>query len=159
VSGTNTPVVATRFTRILMNTLESIRVDNGYQTDLGLSVHRGFYVHVIKARQAAFPAVALHPGIEAIQSVHGTGRKAIMQYTVPLVIATELSLDEVAYDQLEACSYDIRRAVMLNREALSQLGQTDSLELGGAEPDLSRDSRFALAAMTIGISLVETYEL
>lgn len=141
-----------------MDVLETILPGNGYQTSLGQSVHRGFYVHVIKAQSTPFPAIAMHPGLEVVQSVHGSGRKAIIQYTVPMVIAVELTLDEMAYDQIEACSFDVRRAVMLNRDTLTQFGQSDSLELGGAEPDLSRDSRFALAAMTIGISLVETYQ-
>lgn len=152
-----TTPVTTQFVQALFSTLQGITVANGFNTDLGTSVHRGFFAHVLKARDTVFPALAVHPGIELISSVHGSGNKAIMEYTVPMVIAVELSLNEVAYDQLEACSNDIRRAVMLNRDALAQLGQNDSFELGGAEPDLSRDSRHALAAMTIGISLVETY--
>jgi hypothetical protein len=114
---------------------------------------------VLNSKDAAFPAIVIHPGVEEVSSVHGTGEKAIVVFTVPMVMAVELSTDASGYEQLQACAYDVRKALMVNREALAQLGQRDSLEVGAVEPDISRDSRFALAAMTVSISFVETYKL
>lgn len=154
---------ATQFAQDLVAALREISTGNGYQTSLGDSVFRGFYAHVLDKGQTVdgnpitFPAIVVHPGVEEITSVHGMFEKAMVRYTVPLVIAAELTIDETAYDVLQACAYDVRRAVMRNVETIAKSNQRDSLEVGAVEPDISRDSRYALAAMTVALTNVEHY--
>tara|TARA_R110002094_G_scaffold54390_13_gene65653 strand:+ start:511 stop:795 length:285 start_codon:yes stop_codon:yes gene_type:complete len=90
-------------------------------------------------------------------TIHSSGKKAFVTISFPLVVAVELSPDAECYDLLRACTADVRRALILARDDLSQLGQHDSFEIGPAEPILSEESKFALVAMAVGISIVETY--
>jgi hypothetical protein len=153
-----TVALSAQFARSLETVLQGIRQDAGYLTDLGLSVHRGFFAHVIKGRDGIFPAVIIHPGPEVVSSVHGSGGKAIVSIQAPLVIAVEASLGPDAYEQVQACTFDVRRALMRARDDIAQLGQRDSFEIDSTEHEISRDSRFVLAAMAVGISIVETYQ-
>lgn len=152
----STPI-STLFVDGLQATLAGITKDNGYRTDIGLSVHRGFYAHVLNARSTAFPAVVIHPGPETLGTIHSSGTKAFVTLSLPLVVAVEVSPDAQCYDLLRACTADVRRALILARDDLSQLGQHDSFQIGPAEPILSEESKFALVAMAVGISIVETY--
>jgi hypothetical protein len=137
--------------------LQGIRTDATYLTDLGLSVHRGFWAHVLDSRQTVYPAVVIHPGSETPQEFDRGGTKGRVRVEVPIVIAVELSLGEESYDTLQAAMADVRRALLRARDQLGQLGQINSVEVGPAVPDLSPDSRFALGAMTAVMNIVETY--
>lgn len=153
--------VATQFVLDLKTALESITIANGYNTDMGNNVRRGFFAHVLRASDSVFPALVIHPGVEEMGSMKygydGATSKAMITYVVPLVVAVEMTVDDSAYDVLQACGYDIRKAIMRNAEVLTRENQPDSLDVGAFEPDVSRDSRFALAAMTVGVSFTETY--
>jgi hypothetical protein len=137
--------------------LQGIRIDAGYLTDLGLSVRRGFYAHILKDSKTVFPAVVIHPGSETPQEFDRGGTKGRVRIEVPIVIAVELSLDEEAYDTLQAAMADVRRALLRARDQLGQLGQGGSLEVTEAIPNLSDNSKFALGAMTAVMNIVETY--
>lgn len=150
--------VATVFVEAVEATLAGISVANGFETDAGENVRRGFFAQVLNANDAVFPALVLHPPTEALESVHGTGKKAILQVTVPIVVGVKAEPGTDSFDELQKCIFDVRRALMRNRDALSQLGQADSLEVSGAEPDVSRDLRLIMAAMTASLSIVETYD-
>lgn len=152
-----TDPVSTQFAKAVETALKGIKKADGYHTNLGLSVHRGFWAHVVRAKDTVFPAVVIHPGVEMPGSVHGSGKKAMIRIDVPLVVAVGITYDATAYDELSACTADIRRALIGSRETLSQLGQGDTFDVGGTEPDLSTDSKYALAALAVGISIVETY--
>lgn len=149
--------ISTLFVDGVQATLAGITKDKGYRTDIGASVHRGFYAHVLNSRSTTFPAVVIHPGPETMGTIHSSGKKAFVTISFPLVVAVELSPDAECYDLLRACTADVRRALILARDDLSQLGQHDSFEIGPAEPILSDESKFALVAMAVGISIVETY--
>jgi len=148
---------STMFAERVQTALQEIRVSNGYLTDLGLSVHRGFWAHVLDSRSTDYPAVVIHPGSESPQDVHASGGKALVRVEMPIVIAVETSMDSSAYDTLLACMADVRKALMMSRNSFASLGQANSVEVGSAVPDLSPDSRFALAALTMTMSIVETY--
>lgn len=148
---------STEFAEGIKAALQGIQISNGYLTDLGLSVHRGFWAHVLDARHTAYPAVVIHPGSESPPNVHAAGKRAVLQVEAPLVIAVELSRGENAYDALQACTADVRKALMRARESFFPLGQANTLGIGEAIPNLSTDSRFALVAITVEMSIVETY--
>ncbi|MAC33677.1 MAG: hypothetical protein CME38_08755 [Haliea sp.] len=137
--------------------LRRIQKANGYHTDLGLSVHRGFWAHVVRSREAAFPAVVIHPGAESIVKVAGSGQAAILMVEVVLMVAVELTLDASAYDELDCCTYDIRRAICTAREEICQVGMEDGLELDEVVTGVSSDSKYALAETAIGVRIVEKY--
>jgi len=148
---------STQFAEQIKSVLQGVTVANGYLTDIGLSVHRGFWAHVLDARSTTYPAAVIHPGSETPESLHGSGGKALVRIEVPIVVAVELTVDEASYDVLQACMADVRKALIGARDSMARLGQANSVEVGPAVPDLSPDSRFALAAMTVAMSIVETY--
>lgn len=148
---------ATQFAESLETVLKRITQANGYHTDLGQSVHRGFWAHVIKARDAVFPAVVIHPGSEQVERTQGGGKSAIVNFNVPLVIAVGITYDAKAYEQLQACAADLRLALYSAREEIAPVAWGDTFKVGDVVPDLSPDSKFALASLAVGISIVETY--
>ena len=88
----------------------------------------------------------------------GSGRKsAIVNFNVPLVIAVGITYDAKAYEQLQACAADLRLALYSAREEIAPVAWGDTFKVGDVVPDLSPDSKFALASLAVGISIVETY--
>ena len=153
-----TTPVTTQFVDALEAALKTITKANGFHTDLGFSVRRGFFGHILSARGAVFPAIVIHPSSETLGRLDGGRKKGIIELQVPLVIAVQASFDAQSYDELQACTTDVRRALIAAADELAQLGRDDTFSVGTAIPDLSQDSKFALAAFSVGISIVETYQ-
>jgi len=137
--------------------LEGISRAGGWQTDLGKSVHRGFYTHVLRDSGTEFPAVVIHPPTEDPTAVRGGGKGARILVSVPIVIAARIGTDEQAYDELSLAVADARRAIFTSREKLTQITNDEALTVGVAEPEISADSRFALSAFIVGVEYTESY--
>ena len=143
--------------RELTEILREILIADGYFTDLGKSVHRGFYAHVLKDRGTQYPAVVVHPPIEDPIRVRGGGKGAQIEITVPVVVAAEVGSDEFAYEQLSDCAADTRKAIFSNRQRLTEITNDEALTVGLAEPEMSVDSRFVLTAFTVSVTFSESY--
>ncbi len=142
----------------LKTVLSGILKAGDYRTDIGLSVHRGFYAHVIGARMTIFPAVIIHPGTEQTVSVRGGGKNSTILVSIPVVAAVEVGFTEDAYDEMPACTADIRRAIYRARDQFTIIAGDDALEVGVAEPELSSDSKFVLVALTVSMKIQENYQ-
>ncbi|MEM6483804.1 MAG: hypothetical protein AAF662_02300 [Pseudomonadota bacterium] len=152
-------VISNQLSALMEQTLKQILPTNGYFTSLGESVHRGFYAHVFDTNRTKFPAIAIHPPVEDISGTQG-GKKvtAAIESQTTLIVAALIEKENNAYDQVKACVRDIRRALFLAREEFKQIASRDELQIGVAEPDLSRDSRVVMYAMTASVKYSETYE-
>lgn len=148
--------VATQFAEAIQAALEVVATSGGYYTDLGLSVRRGFWAHVIKAREAPLPAVVIHPGVAQPEALGSSRQQSKLRLSVPLVVIVEIGTGETAYDQLEACTADVRRA-LYKSSALRELCAGGDLEVGPATPDMSPDSRYVLSAIQATITTIESY--
>ena len=145
---------ATTIVKAIETTLLVILKSSGFFTDLGLSVHRGFYAHAINDSNAKFPLIAIQPETEGPPDRKGGKSKLPTQ--LRLVIAVDHS--EQASDVLRACLADIRRAVDLNEDSIDALIVNGSLEFGIAEFVPAQETNFSLAALPVSFSFVEHYE-
>lgn len=143
---------------LIQSRAEGIRKSNGYLTDLGKSVHRGFYALMLANTSTKYPAMAIHPAVETVDSTKGGDRvSAAITMEAVLVIADKVSMDEKAYDVVRNCLRDSRRAIFLARQQFLDIAKRDDMEIGPAEPVLSADSKFVLYAMAVRIKYSETY--
>lgn len=132
--------------------LEKITKANGYFTDLGKSIHRGFYAHQISGSQAKFPLASIQPGTESFKSPGTRGGKIGMTLNIYLV---EKGDDT---DSLQSCVADVRRALSLAEEDINVHSLNQSLVYQTAEYNPQPDSNFQLAALPVSISFMEKYE-
>ncbi|MEM1113277.1 MAG: hypothetical protein AAGI11_15300 [Pseudomonadota bacterium] len=130
---------------------------DSYLTDLGQSVHRGFYSHVLRDANTKFPAAVIHPPTEEILSVQGGNKSAMLQLTIPIILAAPVGDDDKAYDQISDCLRDARRAIFRGRDRLTSITNDEAMTIGAAEPDMSADSLHVLAAFTLNVTFTESY--
>jgi len=150
---------ATLLSRALKEILQEVRVDNGYFTDLGLSVHRGFYGHVLDDDTTKYPAVTIHVPVENPRAVQGRGERtsASLDLDFPLVLASQIGDDDAAYDEISNCSADVRRAIFLNRERLTQITNDEAVSIGPTVPDAPFGNATAIADVAITVQITEKY--
>jgi hypothetical protein len=147
--------ISTSIVKAFETVLAGILKADGYNTDLGLSVHRGFFAHAINARGAVYPLVAVQPETEIIKEAREGKNK--IESSIRFVVAT----DDMEYpaDICRACVADIRRAFALKiANELKSLGVNLTPELGTAEFALSADSPLTLVALPVSFLFVENYE-
>ena len=132
--------------------LEDITTANGYFTNLGKSVHRGFYAHAIKGAEGRFPLAAIHPGTEVENARNGNSAKVQTTLNIYLVDS------EDSTDSLQACLSDVRRALALHSKSIEALTVNNSLAYQAAEYNPQPDSNYQLAALPVSLSFVEKYE-
>lgn len=146
---------STGVAKALESTLADIRTARGYFTDLGLSVHRGFYAHALESRNASFPLVAIQPTTEGVPS----DRKSASRIESFLQVVIITNDTEYPADILRACLADVRRALALKLpEEIQTLGMGTPPEIGTAEFAIAADSNFTLAVLPVGFTFVEKYE-
>lgn len=155
-----TDPVTTQIARALQARLEQIRIADGYHTDLGQSVWRGFWSLAIDARQAV-PLIAIQPDTEAIDATREARTKlSITRRLVVVVDALNASGNSPTHaeDLLEGALTDIRRALLHTPgDDLKRLGVNDAIALGAAEYALAADSRYALAGLPVSITCIEQF--
>lgn len=136
--------------------LKRISIADGYLTDLGDSVHRGFYAHVLAADGTQFPAVVIHPATERPSSLRGE-RDGCIESEVPLVMACRLGSGTQAYMEIESVLADTRRALVRGMQGIKAVTGRDEFDIGVADPDISRDSSLVMYAMTVSVKYNEHY--
>ena len=137
--------------------LQAVSPGNGYLTELGASVHRGFYSHVFADDDTVFPAAVIHPAVEVPSTVRAD-IEAVIASEIVLVIGAKLGVGPAGYDQIQACLRDTRRALIRAMPQITAAAGRDEIELGAAEPDLSKDSSLVLYAMAVQIKFNEQYQ-
>lgn len=148
--------VSTKIAKALQIALADIRLARGYNSDLGLQVHRGFYAHAVQRRGAVFPLVAIQPEAENVDAQ--TTKRAKISTTSRVVVVTDDA--EIPADVLRDCVADVRRALALKMsDALRELEINFDFELGGTEFAIAADSPITLAALTVGCTFIENYEV
>lgn len=147
-----------RFSLALASVLSQINKENGYLTDIGHSVHAGFWAHVIRARSAPMPAIVIHPGAESPAGVSGSGLQSKITIKIPLIVVARLESDAGDFSIGADCMRDVRRAVYRNKELLEEVAQKGSVELGASLPDMSVDSVYRLFVTDVTSTIVENYE-
>lgn len=152
--------ITTQIAEALQARLEQISTANGYHTDLGDSIWRGFWSLALDARQEV-PLIAIQPDVETVESTReaktklGITRRLVVVVDVLNATGTQPTHAE---DLLEAGLADIRRALLHTPgDDLQRLGVKDAITLGTAEYALAADSRYALAGLPVSISCIEQY--
>ena len=149
--------ISTSVAKAIERTLSAIKTEQGYFTDAGLSVHRGWYAHVIDARGATFPLIAIQPDTEGVDKSSGSGREFKISDNFRIVIVT----DDTSHpaDVLQACLHDVRRALALDWEEETKLiTGVRAPVIGLAEFAIAADSPHTLAALPVGINFTEKHE-
>lgn len=148
--------MSTRISTCLAEGLRAIDPAGGYLTQLGSSVHEGFYAYVLQDRDTVFPAVVLHPAVELPSSQRDYD--AVIESSTVIVVAAKLGVGADAYVEVQSALADVRKALSMARPAIVALTKRNDFELGVAEPDLSRDSSLVMYAMTITVKFSEIYQ-
>lgn len=149
--------ISTSIAKAFERTFSTIQIANGYLTNSGLHVYRGFYAHALQAKNVQFPLVAIQPDTEGVDSVSGTGREFKITETVRIVVVTDDVV--IPADILRDCLHDIRRALALNWDAeKGQLPGVRAPQCGLAEFAIAADSPHTLAAFPVGITFTEKHE-
>jgi hypothetical protein len=137
--------------------LQAITEENNYLTDLGTSVHQGYYAHVLQAEDTTFPAIILHPALEVPGAVRGN-LEAVIESESILVIAARLGAGEEAYAEIQSCLCDTRRALFRAMPEIAKAAGREDIVVGPAEPDISKDSSLVMYAMSVRIKFNENYQ-
>lgn len=147
---------STSIVKAIERALSRIETHNGYFTDLGENVIRGFYAHALKDTDQKFPLIAIQTDTESVEATRAGKTK--VDATLRLVVVTNTTYFPT--DILRACVADIRRAFALEVEVeLKALEVSATPEPGTVEFAIVADSPLTLAAMSVGFNFVETYEV
>lgn len=147
--------LSTQAAKLLEAALRDIRVSNGFFTDLGQSVYRGFFAHALDTRRITqFPIVAIQPDTETLDGTRESGSKVTASNR--LIIATDANTEPA--DVLRACAADIRRVLATRlSEDLNAIGIHKPPELTDVEFALQGDSQLTVAALQVAFSFFEKY--
>ena len=152
--------ITTQAMRALQARLASITRANGYHTDLGLSIWRGFWILARGARRHV-PLLALQSDTERPTDTRANVAKLSADARLVLVVdALPRSEDDATAGEtaLEAGLADLRRCLLMDQsDDLSRVLKHDGLTLGMAEYALAEDSRYALASMPVTMECIEHY--
>lgn len=148
---------ATSIAKAIERCLSFITTDNGYLTDAGENVYRGWYAHALNRRDLSFPILAIQPDTESTDSASGTGREFKLTESIRIVAIT----DDVEYpsDILRDCLRDVRRAFALNWDnEKSDITGVRSPTFSTAEFGIDTENHNTLAALPVGIPFTEKHE-
>ncbi len=152
--------ITTQAMHALQARLASITRANGYHTDLGLSIWRGFWILAMNARQLV-PILALQSDTERPSSTRQD--RAILSVDARLVLVVD-ALPRTEGDAtagetaIEAGLADLRRCLLMDQgDDLTRVLKHNGMTLGAAEYALAEDSRYALASMPVTMECVESY--
>jgi len=152
--------ITTQAMHALQARLASITRANGYHTDLGLSVWRGFWILALGARQHV-PILALQSDTERPTDTRQDRAKLSTDARLVLVVdALPRSEDDATAGEtaLEAGLADLRRCLLMDQsDDLTRVLKHNGVTLGAAEYALAEDSRYALASMPVTMECVEHY--
>lgn len=153
------PPVTTQLAMALQARLQAITRANGFHTDLGNSVWRGFWSRAIEAQERV-PLLAIQPDTEDVSDTRSD--KARLSITRRLIVVADglpSGTDPyAAEDTLEAALADVRHALLgTPGDDLQRIGVKDAITLGTAEYALAADSRYALAGLPVTLTCIEHY--
>jgi hypothetical protein len=149
--------LSTSIAKAVERTLTSIQLDQGYVTDAGANVYRGWYAHAMHGRGMNFPIIAIQPDTEGVQKVSGTGCEFKIATNLRIVVVADDTSQPS--DVLRDCLADIRRALALQWELeTSSLPGVRAPDIGLAEFAIAADSPYTLAALPVGINFTEKHE-
>lgn len=130
--------------------LNKIQKSDGFLTDAGDEVIRGFLAHAIKADKKKTPFIVLQPDSEAVETRGTTQGKVTLSLTLFVVE----KVDQV--DRLQAAVSDLRRALTtLEFEKGTAIGVSQTFAPAAYNPN--PESNYALAALPVSVSFVENY--
>lgn len=138
----------------LESALQTITTANGYNTDLGANVYRGFYASALNSSRVNYPFIAIQP--ESEQVTDRREAKSKLQATFRLILVT----DDVANptDSLYAAVYDTRKALATElAESIQRLGVDTDPAIGETEYAITSDSKLTLATVAVAFTFVENY--
>jgi hypothetical protein len=148
--------IATQVAQALEDSLKVITIENGYFTDLGKSVYRGFYAHAIQGRNTSYPLIAVQPDTETVAASRDAAASKI-DASIRLSVITDDA--DIPADVLRSCAADVRRALAMHlAEKLRALGVHTPGELGTVEFATAGDSHLSLAAISVAFTFIEKYE-
>lgn len=146
--------LSTQVAKLLEENLRAILIANGFHTDLGASVYRGFIAHAVEARDALFPMIAIQPDTESLDGTRESGSKVTAVNR--LIIATD-DVQQPA-DVLRACVADVRKLLATGLTTdLNTIGIHKPPELTDVEYALQGDSLFTVAALQVAFTFYEKY--
>lgn len=143
---------ATEVTRALMARLASIRIADGYLTDIGLDAHRGSAAQ-LRHRDIGLPFLTLHGQRDRVTGGGRIHQKCTRDYVIEVVLAADDLFDE----QQDAVLYDLRHALG-DATAISLTGVAIDIRLGDAQlddPDIGSDC--AVVRLPLSVDYTETY--
>jgi hypothetical protein len=147
--------ISSQVAQALEDSLQVIAKDNGYFTNLGNAVFRGFYAHAISGRSAVYPLIAVQPENETVTG--STDSRSKIESVVRLICVTDDQV--VPADILRACAADVRKALATNlAEKLGAIKVNTPGTLGTVEFATASDSHLSMAAISVAFTFIEQYE-
>lgn len=128
-----------------------LRVE-GFQSDAGLRVHRGWAAHHMDAEALAYPLIVIQPGVDGPSTGQGAQRKS--ERVINLVAITRDTTDPAA--RVAELLHDMRRALYRNERGNTLGGLAISVTEAAAEAD--HDGAFAIVSMPITVAYTEQYQ-
>ncbi|WP_281645560.1 hypothetical protein [Parendozoicomonas sp. Alg238-R29] len=135
--------------------ISAITRENGYQSDIGNNLHRGWLASLIHDDDQTFPVIAVQRGPVTVNNRNGLTVKETM--AVDLVAAVR-GLDDSGRD-LYRIVYDIKRALWTSARGLADIPGVLEVQFGSAEPNLWPDGKTKLSfiAVPVEIAYTETF--
>ncbi|MAT91380.1 MAG: hypothetical protein CME59_02140 [Halioglobus sp.] len=131
--------------------LKGITVADGYFTDAGKNVIRGFLAHAVDSDDQQCPFYVIQPNTESTQSPHPDQARVAGAFIIFVVDKVDKS------DRLQAAVRDLRAALKL-MEQRWQSPLVGALDIQPAQYNPEPDSNYALAALPAAISYIEQYQ-
>ena len=137
----------------LEQALHGIQQTQGYSTDLGASVHQGFYATVIHQQSVRLPCVCIELAEEDLSGHPAASRKIEQQYR--LIIATKSHLPDTLYQ----AAYDVRKSLYPHTQGGRALqGHALYVRAQNTKYASDPDSGISLAVITLDVGVIETYQ-
>ena len=130
--------------------LETIREDDGFHTDAGREVVRGFLSHAIKATDKRHPFIVIQTDSEGLDTPGTLQGKVALSLTLFVVDKSDHP------DRLQSAVSDLRKALVA-LEFTRGTAITGSLTTAPAAYNPNPESNFSLAALPVTVNFMETY--
>jgi hypothetical protein len=153
---------STQIIKTIESSLEGITKENGFYTDLGKSVHRGFLAHAINGGKAKFPLIAIEPEEEGPDTPSKPNQ--ILESVELIAVVDSLVFPS---DELRRCLKDIRKTILqMNKQDWDQRysGASDKpvwikgeLLLGRAKFRMDQSGKYSLAILPLSYIFFEKY--
>lgn len=136
---------------LIADRLATIRQANGYRTDAGLRLHRGWPGHVLSEEEDALPLLAVHPETETPTASNGRARRrartAVIEYVVDAL--------RTAPDELEDVYEDIRDCIVALEAEATTIDGLHTVTQGTAEWGVPEDaSAFARLMVPVTFNII-----